>query len=732
MADPDDDVSHARDSEAIPYPLLVEHPSAVTYVVPYEGSTITPYVSPQIELLLGYAASDWLAMDRPLDTVMHPDDRERMVACFEGARDSSEIDAEFRLVRRDGRDVWMRNIVTKILDATGTPLAWHGVLIDITERKQVEEDLRLRERALEAASNGIVMTDPSQPDNPVVYVNPAFEEITGYSRGEAMGKNCRFLQGPESSPAARRLLREAVDAGESARLAIVNYRQSGDPFWNDLSISPVRNETGQIIRYIGILDDVTDRVHAVESMQRSEERFRALIQNSSDIITILDRERIVTYESPAIERVLGFPASESLGVRAFTSAHPDDRERGLAFFADVLRQPGQTLTTEIRYRHANGDWRMLELHASNLLDRPDIQGIVVNSRDVTERHRAEEEHRRAAAIVDTSQDAIMSTDTDGIVRTWNQSAERIYGYTAAEIVGRSVRMLFADGRLDEARVVRDKLLRGERVERHETVRRRKDGSLVDISMSSAPIVDESGTVVALATIARDISEQKRTEQALREAEERYRLLIEHIPSITYIQASDTHASTIYMSPRIESLVGYAPNEWLADPELWTKLIHPDDRPEVIAEHLRTNVTGDPFVMEYRMVARDGGTVWVRDEAHLLHDTEGHGLYWQGNFIDITESKHAERALRRSEERFRSLVQNATDLITLTDAHGTILYESPAVTEMLGLSPDETVGTYIFAELHHDDLRFLEHMARDPERGRERIAFDATREGHRHQ
>ncbi len=118
--------------------------------------------------------------------------------------------------------------------------------------------------------------------------------------------------------------------------------------------------------------------------------------------------------------------------------------------------------------------------------------------------------------------------------------------------------------------------------------------------------------------------------------------LETIPVVSYIDAIDESSSTIYMSPRIERLVGYSIAEWEADPELWTKLLHPDDRDDVISHSVMTNASGEPFCHEYRLLARDGRVVWVRDEAVLVRDEAGRPEFWEGVLIDITERKRAER------------------------------------------------------------------------------------------
>jgi diguanylate cyclase (GGDEF)-like protein/PAS domain S-box-containing protein len=136
-------------------------------------------------------------------------------------------------------------------------------------------------------------------------------------------------------------------------------------------------------------------------------------------------------------------------------------------------------------------------------------------------------------------------------------------------------------------------------------------------------------------------EREHEVRKLREAEAKYRLLVEQIPVVTYVDAVDRSSSTLYMSPQVHEVLGYSPEEWTGDPSLWARLLHPDDRERVLAENTRTNATGEPFREEYRMFHRDGRVVWVQDEAALVTDDAGRPRFWQGVIVDITERKRAE-------------------------------------------------------------------------------------------
>jgi PAS domain S-box-containing protein len=416
---------------------------------------------------------------------------------------------------------------------------------------------------------------------------------------------------------------EAARTGSNYRGELCLLRGDGTTFFADVETSGFGATNGDGIRVI--IRDVTGRKPAEEELRQANERFHALVQHSSDTITVLEADGTVRYVSPAGENVTGRRSEMCLGQNAFSFVHPDDKPRALAAFEEVLQKPGVHPPVEFRVPHKDGSWRYLEHVVNNLLDDPSVKGIVVTSRDITERVRAEE--------------------------------------------------------------------------------------------------------------------------ALREAEERYRMLVEQVPAVTYTIDATSHGShdaprhgaVTYMSPQIEWLLGYPPEAFEKDPRFWDSLIHPDDFERVTAEDVRTEKSGTPFEMEYRLRHQSGHWVWVRDDATLARDEAGEPLFWQGMFVDISRrkreeeeerrrlnealEKRAEEALRASEERFRSLIRYASDIIVVLDAEGTILYESPAIERILGFKPEQMVGTSIFDRVHPDDVGWMTSKLADLLKGpRERTSM----------
>ncbi len=176
-----------------------------------------------------------------------------------------------------------------------------------SQTKSADEKAQLLNRAIAAGTDSIVITDHTKPDGPIIYLNDRFEQITGYSAEETLGHNCRFLQGDDRDQPALEGLRDAIGKGREHSCVLRNYRKDGTMFWNELRIAPVHDKDGNLTNYIGIQNDVTERVREQEELRKSEEQIRTiLIEHSPDIITIVDSEGTIRYESPTVEKVLGY------------------------------------------------------------------------------------------------------------------------------------------------------------------------------------------------------------------------------------------------------------------------------------------------------------------------------------------------------------------------------------------------------------------------------------------
>jgi PAS domain S-box-containing protein len=200
----------------------------------------------------------------------------------------------------------------------------------------------------------------------------------------------------------------------------------------------------------------------------------------------------------------------------------------------------------------------------------------------------------------------------------------------------------------------------------------------------------------------EIAERRQADAALKNAEAKYRTLVEQLPAATYIMEYGEITNPIYVSPQIETIFGFTAKEWLADPDLWVNQLYPEDRDKVLAEFDLREKLSQPIDLDYRIVTRQGRVLWIHDQSVLILDETGR-RYGHGLIFDITERKKVEESLEQSEKRFRALIENSTEAITLLDSNGGIVYDSPAAPGMLGYGPGEWMDKNIFEFLHPEDI-----------------------------
>ena len=267
-----------------------------------------------------------------------------------------------------------------------------------------------------------------------------------------------------------------------------------------------------------------------------------------------------------------------------------------------------------------------------------LTGLASDRLRRTERERSRDASELAAVRGDETQ-AVIALDLDGKILTWDRGAERIYGHTAEEVADADVSLLGSEE--DAAHILKalERVARGERVDRSHLHQRGRNGEELVVSMALIPVRDDRGIVAACAVVS-DATER------VHEAERRYRTLVEALPLVTLITTPNDRNSVTYVSPQVEQLLGYSPDEWLDDAQLFSKLLHPDDKDEVLAGMKRKSSGAAPRKMEYRLLARSGGVVWVREETATVRGPEGKPLYTQTLLVDIGERKRADEERER--------------------------------------------------------------------------------------
>jgi len=355
---------------------------------------------------------------------------------------------------------------------------------------------------LEAMNDGFVALDSEWR---ITHFNPESERLLGVGRGGALGQNIwQLFPAALETELYRDLLRTAR---ENVSVEMENYYT---PWQRWLHIKAMPDPGGGFSLFIA---DITERKSADDAIRHGEERFRAIVETTPECVKVVASDGTLLQMNSAGLAMIGADRPEdAIGKCVYDLIAPAFRQEFRAFNENICR--GNRGSLEYDIIGLKGRLRHMETQAAPLHNPDGATVQLAITRDITDRRRREQAVLLLSAIVDSSDDAIISKDLNGIITSWNLSAQRVFGYTAEETVGRPITILIPPDRLDEEPQILAKLRRGERVDHFETIRRRKDGTLLDIALTISPVKDATGRIIGASKIARDITERKRAERAI--------------------------------------------------------------------------------------------------------------------------------------------------------------------------------------------------------------------------
>jgi PAS domain S-box-containing protein len=401
----------------------------------------------------------------------------------------------------------------------------------------------------------------------------------------------------------------------------------------------------QILRaFANLATTALEQASHFEEVQNSNERYRGLIEASPVAITELDFEGRVRSWNQGATEMFGWTADESIG--RFNPTVPEGER---AFFTGNLQRirAGETVRDlELRRLHRDGSLIDVSISAGPVRDaHGEVVGVIALMIDVTERSRSiralAASEARKDAVLRAALDCVVIVDHEGLIVEINPATEETFGWTRGDAVGKPfLEIAVADAHRDELGAV---LAAGESPllgARLEVLALRSDHRTFPAE-AAITRVDVSGQQL-FAISLRDVTKRREQDERMREAEAKYRTLVEQIPLATYINQTGLPIKTQYMSPQVESMLGYPVEAWY-QPDFFPTIIHAEDKERVYAEVERTHRTGEDFHAEYRLISADGRAVWVLDETVAVRDEEYRPLLLQGFLVDITAQKEPEAA-----------------------------------------------------------------------------------------
>jgi PAS domain S-box-containing protein len=420
-----------------------------------------------------------------------------------------------------------------------------------------------RQLALDAARLGWWHYDPVTKYS---RYDRRYTEIFGVSGSERPNEELLALIHPDDLPRVWAAVEAALDPADPKPYGI-EYRVNaadGVMRWVWATGMPAFEGVGDkrhASAFVGTVEDITERKRAEEVLRETNEYLRNLIDYANAPIIVWDPEFRITRFNHAFERLSGRTEQEVLGKYLSLLFPETSREASL----EQIRKPlaGERWdAVEIPITHVSGETRIVLWNSANIVDsHGKIVSIIAQGQDITDRKHAEEEQARLASIVEFSDEAIIGKTIDGTIVSWNAGAERMYGYPAQEVIGRNIALLVPPSHPDDTRTILEHIRHGEPVIRYETVRRKKDGELIDVLLTVSPVRDAMNRVTGASTIAHNISHRKRAEEKIKSSEMRYRRLFESAKDGILILNRET-GEILDANPFIETLLGYTPAELL--------------------------------------------------------------------------------------------------------------------------------------------------------------------------
>jgi len=653
----------------------------------------TLYVSPAYEEVWGRTCQSLYENPRSWIDSVHPDDRELVMVQLEQQLGGITTDTEFRVARPDGSLRWVRCHAFPIRDDAGEVYRVAGLAEDITERKLAQEALRESEErfrgTFENAAVGIAHMDSQ---NRCLRANEKLGEILGYPSSELVGKTLQEVVHPDDLEPNLALFDPLVQ-GKLPSFSMEKrfIRKDGASVWTQVTASVQRDAAAQPAFCIAMVQDISERKRLEAELSQAHDRLELAVRGSNVRIWDLDMpdgefQNGRMYSVNFWEHLGYGPETQAETATALSLLHPDDLEPAMRAVQAALSGETKAFEAEFRVRHKDGTYRWMLSRGAVVRNAAGVPVRFIGSDvDTTDLKRAEaalrESEQRFGTFVDHASDAFFLLDQRMVILDVNRRACQSLGYTRDELVGMTPTHLNADITPADLEDIERRLNLGESVA-FESRHRRKDGTVFPVEIR-AQAFSEGDRHLTVA-LARDVTDRKRAEEALRLSEQRYRSLVEATAAVVWTMAANGLAESeqpswsAFTGQSTDQLAGWG----------WLDAIHPDDRAHTFEDWSTAVATCSLYQVEYRVRRHDGEYRNMLTRGVPILAGDGEIREWFGTCVDITDLKRAEEALRESEERFRGTFENAAVGIAHKDVTGRFLRVNETFCDIVGYTRDE--------------------------------------------
>ncbi|HMK75664.1 MAG TPA: PAS domain S-box protein, partial [Thermodesulfobacteriota bacterium] len=557
---------------------------------------------------------------------------------------------------------------------------------DITERKRAEEQLLNAAQQWRTTFDGISdVVCLLDGQGRILKCNKAMTDLLGKPFSEIINRtHLEILHGAPMPTEECPVERLWKTHSRETDILLINGR------WFSIAVDPLLDEVGRLAGAVHIMSDVTEQKRAEEAIRESEKRYRQVIQNAVDIVYTTDANGNFTYANPAALKTTGYSLEELQRLNYLDLILPEHRDRVSKILVSQFRERQATTYVEFPFFNKSGDLLWFGQNASLVIEREKRVGFHVIARDITERKRTEqallESEERYKALYDRSLDCVYVLDFEGKFIDANQAALALLGYDRMEISSLNIASVLDERDLSKAlQDMNDMIQVGFQEKITEYRLRRKDGGIVYVE-NQGSIIYRDGKPHSVQGIARDVTERRKIEEALRESENKFRNLVENSIVGVYLVQDGLFK---YVNPRGAEIHGYKPEE-IVDRLGPKQLALPEDWPTV-EESIGKKIRGEEEFThyEFRIVTKS-------QEIRNVEIFSSRTIYQVrpavlATMLDVTERKRAEEVLRQSEERYRRILESIQEGYSEIDLRGNFTFVNNMTCKHLGYTKEELIG-----------------------------------------